>query len=458
MQVEKIKIKDLRLWDENSRFPEEYFDQNEKNLVDHFLSVPKYKIENFAKEIVENFDLIPSERIIVWQNELNEWIVMEGNRRICVYKILSDPTLITNEKKKYYFEILSKKIEMNKDYEIECITATREEANRYLTIKHEHSNNEVSWGSTEIANHRKRFGRAKQQDHIKSEISKNIRELNNFPKELIEKVLGAGYITTLYRVLTGKAAADKFGFNLDKKGNLSVKDPTFLDKLKIIALDISQNKKYNEKIFSRLSQQEIGEYIGSIDKNRIEKINEEIKKLPTQQTLEGDKFIIPSQNESPSSPVPNLVKNNIREKRDRKYLIPTEFRLSINNFKVKKIYEELKKAELENVPYLISIAFRVFIELSMNCYLEKHLSLFNLKSDLKQKVLAVADHLEKKFSVPKKLTQGIQCAVKEKNGPLSPEILNAYLHDNKFSPTSSNLLSMWDNVEQFICKVWENIK
>jgi hypothetical protein len=458
-EITKIKIKDLKLWDKNARFPDKYFDEDEQNLINHFLAISKYKIENLAKEIVANFDLIPSERIIILQNESNEYIVREGNRRVCAYKLLSDPNKSPEGKRKLFRE-LSNEIELSEDYEIECIlTNTKEEADRYLTIKHEKSNNEISWGSTEVANFKKRIGNAKQLDHLKSEISRNIRELKNFPDEKIEKVLGVGYITTLYRILTGKAAMEKFDFKIDKDGKLSVGDPKFTDKLKVIIMDICQKgKKYKDKIFSRLNQQEIKEYLDSVDQNKINKVEQEIKKLPIQQTLAGGKILIAPKTESSSSLNQNLTKNNIREKKDRKFLIPTDFKLSINCFKVRKIYDELKKAELEQFPYLISVVFRVFVELSMDCYLDKNLPTFNLRSDLKQKVLAVANHLETKFSVPQNITQGIQCAVKEKNGPLSSEILNAYLHSNTFSPTSHNLLSMWNNIEQFIAKVWENIK
>jgi hypothetical protein len=75
-----VPIKDLNLWDENARFPEEYFNKSEKHLVDYFLKKKDFKIESFAKEIVDEFDLPQLEKIVVYEYK-NKNIILEGNRR-----------------------------------------------------------------------------------------------------------------------------------------------------------------------------------------------------------------------------------------------------------------------------------------------------------------------------------------------------------------------------------------
>ena len=45
----KIKIKDLILWDENARFPDKYYNSDEKELIKYFVSKPEYKI----KQLIE---------------------------------------------------------------------------------------------------------------------------------------------------------------------------------------------------------------------------------------------------------------------------------------------------------------------------------------------------------------------------------------------------------------------
>jgi len=79
-----IAIKDLALWDENARFPEEYFNKTESELIEYFLSRKDLKVDGLAKEIASEFDLPQLEKIVVLEmNGKN--IVLEGNRRLAAY-------------------------------------------------------------------------------------------------------------------------------------------------------------------------------------------------------------------------------------------------------------------------------------------------------------------------------------------------------------------------------------
>ena len=53
----EFAIKDLSLWDENPRFPQEYFNKSEDDLVEYFLARKELKIPDFATEVVNDFDL-----------------------------------------------------------------------------------------------------------------------------------------------------------------------------------------------------------------------------------------------------------------------------------------------------------------------------------------------------------------------------------------------------------------
>ena len=68
--MEKLicKIRDLSLWDENPRLPEEYFNKSEGELIEYLFNKKgeKEKIIELAKSIIENFDIVSWERLIVW--------------------------------------------------------------------------------------------------------------------------------------------------------------------------------------------------------------------------------------------------------------------------------------------------------------------------------------------------------------------------------------------------------
>ena len=51
MARRKIALKDLFLWDQNARFTDKYFSKPEKELIEHFCSDKKFRIETFAKKL-----------------------------------------------------------------------------------------------------------------------------------------------------------------------------------------------------------------------------------------------------------------------------------------------------------------------------------------------------------------------------------------------------------------------
>src|SRR6266571_5332133 len=111
----KIPIKELSLWDENARFPEEYFNKSEEELIAYFLENKKLEIEKFAKEIVEEFDIPQFEPLLVLRVR-DKNIVLEGNRRLTVYKLLSNPLLASDSKIQAFFMRLQKLINIDGDF------------------------------------------------------------------------------------------------------------------------------------------------------------------------------------------------------------------------------------------------------------------------------------------------------------------------------------------------------
>lgn len=129
---EEIKIKELSLWDENARFPEEYFNKTEQELIGYFLKKKEFKIEGLAKEIVNEFDLPQLEKIVVLV--LNgKRIVLEGNRRLAVYKLLINPSLTAQVGLKKLFEELGKKSDINENFSLEAnVTTDKDQGLRFV--------------------------------------------------------------------------------------------------------------------------------------------------------------------------------------------------------------------------------------------------------------------------------------------------------------------------------------
>lgn len=211
----KIKIGELTLWDENPRFPDKYFNQSEEDLIDFFIKKKNFKIKDLAEAIVNDFSLPQLEKIIVLELQ-DQFVVIEGNRRLTTYKLLANPELVRDEKLRTFFKDLSSKISINENYEFECIvTSDKDEALKYVDRKHNNGNYEVTWGQAERDNFKARRGRASNKELFRIETSKIVKRLD-LPEELKEQVLGKGYVTTFFRIVDSKSAYDLFGFSFDK--------------------------------------------------------------------------------------------------------------------------------------------------------------------------------------------------------------------------------------------------
>ncbi len=67
-----------------------------------------------------------------------------------------------------------------------------------------------------------------------------------------------------------------------------------------------------------------------------------------------------------------IKKINNKKVRNRAGLVPKTLILHINNPKINKIFEELKQVQVKTCPNASSVLLRVFLELSVDAYLERY--------------------------------------------------------------------------------------
>lgn len=268
-----LAIKDLSLWDENARFSDQYFNLSEEELLKHFLT-GKFQVLMLAGEMEKDADLPQLEKIVVWRfGDRN--VVLEGNRRVAVYKLLANPKLAGSQENK--FIKINAKVGISENFEVEClVTEDLEQGYRFIERKHLNKNNEVSWGSNEIAHHKERRGKAGEKELIRVGITKTVNSLD-MASELKEAVLGPGYVTTFWRLTEQTPAQQFFGFSFSDDKKLKIKDADFDKKLRVIVWDVLKNGQHKGKLFSRLNNKEILEYLKNISDKDYDRASQEIK-------------------------------------------------------------------------------------------------------------------------------------------------------------------------------------
>lgn len=455
---ENISLKNLSLWDENARFPDKYFNKTEKELISYFCQQKNFKILDLAKSIVNEFDLPQIEKIVVY-NVDGRNVVLEGNRRLTVYKLLVNPKLIDDPSLAKKFNELRLKLNINEDFELEClVTEDLNEGYRYIERKHLNGNNESGWGDTEKTHHKNRRGKANQIELFKLGIIKRIRILN-IPESMKDQILGFGYVSTLWRILSSSPAWKRYGFDMNKDGSLRIKNKSFEEELKVIIVNILKRKDFLGKTIDSRSlnkNEDKEDYLKSITKSNYKKAEIEIDKQKEILLDQGNSEEIIKTTEN--------VKIKINPKSTmRPYLIPKNFRLKINEVKINNIFRELRDDLLINdsnksVPNAVGVLFRVFLEISLDCYAKKNQYGFKNKDTISKKIPWVVNDLiskgyeESKFSYINKVG-----SAKKENTYLSIDNFHEYVHSTTTQPTSSDLKAKWDHLQEFFEILWEEI-
>lgn len=157
-------------------------------------------------------------------------------------------------------------------------------------------------------------------------------------------------------------------------------------------------------------------------------------------------------------------KNKSKKPKTRVGLVPKNLVLHINNPKLNKIFEELKQIPVRTCPNASSVLLRVFLELSVDAYLEKYdlvknnaVTACSSGESLQGKVGKVLNHMTQLGIMSNDLSKGIRSEINDKNSVLSIESLNAYVHNEFFYPKADNLIIGWDNIETFFVLLWESL-
>ncbi len=126
----------------------------------------------------------------------------------------------------------------------------------------------------------------------------------------------------------------------------------------------------------------------------------------------------------------------------------------MTNAKIEGIYGELRMLQLSKHVHSIGVLLRVFLEMSVDDYLEnKAGSTLTFKDPnsgrmldkkLKDKVKETIAHMVAAGAVEKDF-KGVTTALNDPLNPFSIDTLHAYIHNRFFTPTDTHLVTGWDN-------------
>ncbi len=445
-----VDLSSLNINIENPRFE---MVGNQREAIKVMIDDQKEKLIKLAEDII-NEGLNPGDPIFIATHEKidGQYNVLEGNRRVTVLKLLENPDLIpeTNKSLLTKFKNLSEKYRKSPIEKITCVLFDEEkEAEHWIELKHTGQNDgigTVSWDAQQ---------KARFDERVKGTSSYALQVIDFLQKEdsvdeTLKKNLKKVKSSSLQRLITDPDFRKLSGIEIKEGKVITRFDP------KEIAKPLT--KVVNDLLRDDFTVKDI--YYKDDRLNYLETFKP--TDLPDKsQELIGDWELISTS--PPKKLVPSNSEDDKRKRSKslisrRNTIIPKSTIIPISQPRVNKLYHELKDLDLRDFENSGAIAFRVFIELTLDSYIDKHpISGVTNNSKLSHKLREVANDLEKKSLLDKHKLKGAYTASTMKDSIFSIDTFNAYVHNKDFHPDMDSLKKNWDNLEIFFVKVWEQI-
>jgi len=450
LNIQSIKLVNLLINLINPRYDPR---KNQRAAIATIALDQPFKLFNLAEDIVEK-GLNPAELPIVTPLEEDETFrILEGNRRIAALKLISSPSLMKSIGLPDSLSKNYKSLHMiSKDTlpdNVTCSVMSPEEARHWIRLKHTGENQGVGvvpWDGLQTQRFR---GSSPALQAI--ELVKGSDYLDEVTRQKLAKIS----ITNLSRILNTSEARKYLGVDIIQ-GELL---PPGEEGIARLAMIISEIANRTIKVTHLDTQEQRIEYAKEVS----------LRPLPKPvRIITGSDITV-----SLTSPTTKSGTSVRRISSDRKTLIPLRFKIAIPQQRINKIYDELRKLNVDNFNNCCAVMFRVFIELSVDEFAKR--KKISLKSPAKQKTTSthnssrkiskkemylreklktIADYLEQQSICTKPELKGVRTLYTNRNHILSVDTLNAYVHNQDYNPAPIDLKINWDNLQIFVERIW----
>jgi hypothetical protein len=398
------------------------------------------KVLRLARDVVEN-GLNPADLPIVMPGgEGNRYIVLEGNRRLVALKALENPDSFVGA---VDGGTLAKLRELAQSYQesptdlVQCLVVKkREDADHWIHLRHTGENEGagiVGWGYDEQNRFKARSG-AKDISTQALDFAQRLNTLSAAER-------GEVPASNLRRLLGTPEVREKIGLGLEK-GELKVLgDPKKVAKaIKHLADDLSgpdgtkvgeiytadQRKKYAQKIPASVA------------------VPKSLKKGRSIESTNGT---------AGAAKLKPAAKPKTPKKRD--HLIPHDCVMVVAHARMRAIEVELRSLSLETYTNAVGVMLRVFVELSMDEYIDKKKLAASAHDKLRIKMEAVVKDLIAKNKLTVQQAKPVRKAMQAGSylGP-SLDLMHDYIHNQDVFPAPSDLRAHWDSLQPFMAAVW----
>lgn len=448
-EIVHIPISDLLLAHDNPRLAEEQATQQETAL-----SLARQQGDNIvriAADIVK-YGLDPTALLAVVPtgDRRKRYRVLEGNRRLLAVRALDTPSLISpvlSATANRRLIDLADKYAQNPLNSIPCaLFSNEEEARHWVQLRHTGQNQGVGlveWGAEEKDRFNARHAGARKPAGQLIDFVEKRGTLSAEARTSKQKIL-----TNVERVLGSPYSREKLGIDVTNGEVVALyPEDQIIQGLTQVIEDLKTGKVSVPDLYKKADREK---YIDSLPRSI----------LPKKSTRLAQPVVLADLTSGKKAPRTAQAPKTRQRKRPvaRTTVIPKTAQLEVTVPRINSIYNELLTLSTEQFPNACSVTLRVFIELSVDHYLEdKKLMTANQMRNLPlaKRLKDVAAHLESKSLISSKLKIAVE-KIADGRSALAPTLptFNQYVHNQFVFPRATDLYSTWDEISPCIEQIW----
>ncbi|EJN14596.1 hypothetical protein PMI42_01838 [Bradyrhizobium sp. YR681] len=444
----KLNIADLVLDHDNPRISHA---AGQQEALQKIVQDQKTKLVRLAQSIVDN-GMNPMDRFLVLR--LNQtprrYIALEGNRRVAVFKLLTNTAVMSGldmpTPMKTILEKLARRFKKSMVEPLACFELhTREEGRYWLGLRHNIGHEGAGVDSWKTLAKRRFEGKPPVVQAL--ELVTERAGLSPAERAAITDKFPT---STLERFLENRTVRAELGIDI-KDGRIISKLPggEIAKPLAKIVTDLATKKK------------QVGDFMKTQD--MLDYVRKDMGKshLPDMSKARGSARTL---DEIPLSEFKKARPTTPRRKldpSDRKTVVPRGCPVNVTDNRIAEIYRELRTLELVSAPNAIAVLLRVFLELSVDYFLEHNGGSLDFQTpsgktvwkSLDKKLSETVDILVK-LGVPQSHFANITRSLSVKTSPMNIELLHLYIHDRFATPEPGALKAAWDHAQPLFEKIW----
>ena len=438
---EDIEVPRLRFDLHNPRFPGRPDSQRE--AFEEMARDQKVKLLGLARHVAQ-YGLSPAQKFIVIPDDGNSYIVLDANRRLAALKVLDQPDLMQEfltDPQLAQLRTLASTYEPPED--VACVVfARREDATTWIELMHEGQGDGfglVEWTAQQKARHRARDGA--KEPHM--QVLEFVMKEGKVSARTAERSHKGQYpVSTLQRALTTPQVREKLGIEI-VAGRVMTDYPK-PEVLKGLTTLVDEIGNGTVKVADFMKKEDRAAYVAKLKEDQLP---DPATRTETQTPLEEAPDKAPRKKADSTEKKPSTARTK---------LIPRDVSLTISKTRINDIYHELKgKLNVSDVPNAAAVLLRVFVEFSIDNYIERNAIAVSFKDpNFQNKMTACCDWMEANKVLTTKQLIPVRQTLKDPLNLTLPTNLNAYVHNPDMIPTATDLKAIWDRLDPFIRKLW----